>query len=449
MKHSAFSLLRLTRGLASLASGVLLLALLIVSDVAISPQKVSAAEDLYPDNTLHIQHIVIIVKENRTFDNYFGTFPKANGATTYKDPKGVIHPLNHTPDSTLSGIGHRWQHARLAWDNGKMDKFSLIPGAIQNSVDVADSQLYQSDIPNYWTYAKTFALADNFFSVIMGPTFPNHLFLIAATGANVNDNPSVSDPTLLNRWGCDAPPGTTVRQLQPDGTTTYTYPCFNIQTLGGLLTQNNRSWKYYAPPQDQPGYQFSIYNAISSIRNTIQWNLHVTDQANFEADVAAGNLPAVTWLVPDLDDSEHAPHSSCVGENWTVQKINAIMSSPLWSSTAIILTWDDFGGFYDHVPPPQGPNPLIQFGFRVPALIISPYSRHGFIDHNLYSFASILKFAEKNYGLPSLTQLDRSAINLNNSLNFQQKPLPPLILQPRACPPPPPGIDYTEDDPVD
>src|SRR5947209_16374854 len=133
-----------------------------------------------------IKHIVIVMKENRSFDSMFGTFPGANGVTTYPDPYGVVHPLNHQPDHLLSDIDHTHNGSVLAYDKGKMDKFSLLRGAIQNGVDEADSQFYQSDIPNYWSYAKTFTLSDNFFSTIAGPSLPNHLFSIAGEDANVD-----------------------------------------------------------------------------------------------------------------------------------------------------------------------------------------------------------------------------------------------------------------------
>ena len=413
---------------------ILTLVLFGLTDTSMPTGQVAAAKPLAAASLTPIKHVVFIIKENRTFDNYFGTFPGANGATKFTNVNGKVRPLNHTPDSTASGIGHRWQHARLAWNNGRMNQFALIPGAIQNGVDVADSQLYESDIPNYWAYARTYALADKFFSSIMANSFPNHLFTIAAVGKNVDDNPFFPSAPLP-RWGCDAPAGTLVRQRQANGTVTYTFPCFRIKTLGALLTEYGISWKYYAPPQDTPGYQWSAYNAVYGIRQTAEWGKHVVDPGQFEADVASGNLPAVSWLVPDTDSSEHAPHSSCMGENWTVQKINAIMNSPaLWATTAIIVVWDDFGGFYDHVPPPRGANALLQYGFRVPALVISPYARPGYVDHKFYTFTSVLGFVEKTFGLPPLNDLDRQSNKLFTSFNWAQSPLPPLVLQPRECP---------------
>ena len=382
-------------------------------------------------NSNPIQHIVIMDKENRTYDSMFGRFPGANGATTYKDPNGNIHPLNHQPIRLANDINHDPYSAHKAYDGGKMDKFSLINGAIQNGVDEADSQFYQSDIPNYWNYAQHFTLTDSFFSTIMGPSFSNHLFSIAGEDANVDTNPNDG----FTNWGCDAPASTRVEQRAANGTITHVYPCFDFQTLGDLLDTHHISWKYYAPGSGQSGYPFSSYDAIKHVRLGQDWNTHVVNFSKFASDATAGQLPSVSWLVEPFKVSDHSPTSICDGENWTVQQINAIMGNPtLWAHTAIFLTWDDFGGFYDHVVPPPGPNPQIEYGFRVPAIIMSPYVRSGYVDHTLYSFPSMQKFVEATFGLPSLTSFDGQANNMFNAFNFTQTPLPPLKLNQRTCP---------------
>ncbi|MGB8344070.1 MAG: alkaline phosphatase family protein, partial [Ktedonobacteraceae bacterium] len=240
---------------------------------------------------------------------------------------------------------------------------------------------------------------------------------------------------FLQRWGCDSPQGTYVQELQPDGKKTKAFPCLTIPTLGDLLTSHGISWKYYAPAQDQPGYEWSVYNAIKDIRDTSQWQAHVVDYSQFATDAASGNLPTVSWLVQPTDVSDHPGTSICRGENWTVQQINAVMgNSPLWDSTAIFLTWDDFGGFYDHVKPAQGPNGLLEYGFRAPMIVISPYAKPHFIDNTSYTQSSMLKFAETVLKLPSLGGQDTHANDMFNSFNFSQQPLPPLILKQRTCP---------------
>jgi phospholipase C len=154
-----------------------------------------------------IDHIIIIDRENHSFDNLFGRFPGSDGATTAELPNGRTIDLGHTPDHAIPDIGHAGDSAAFAADGGRMDRFSDLPGAIQNGKDIADSQYYQSDIPDYWSYASNFALDDHFFATIMGPSFPNHLVTIAASSANTIDNPC---DNTHHAWGCDSGPFTVV-----------------------------------------------------------------------------------------------------------------------------------------------------------------------------------------------------------------------------------------------
>lgn len=395
-----------------------------------------------------IKHIIIMVKENHTLDNYFGTFPGANGATTYIGVDGKERPLNHTPDILKSDIDHSADAAHMAINKGKMNLFSELAGAIQDGTDMANSQFYESDIPNYWQYARTFTLADNFFSSVLGPSFPNHLFSIAVENDDVASNPFIKNPEKVKvsvsggpAWGCDSPEGMVVERRHRNGTNSYVYPCFkNFQTLGELLNERNISWKYYAPDKDEDAaYVWSAYDAIHNIRNNPDlWQKHVVNYKQFLSDAKSGKLPAVSWLVQPEVVSEHPLYSVCEGENWTVRQINAVMQNKeLWQSTLIILTWDDFGGFYDHVPPPAGSNPRNGFGFRVPAIIVSPYSKPGHIDSTLYSFTSMIRLTEKLLDLPNIGFLDgpQSPVgDMINSIDLNQKPLSPLVLKERKCP---------------
>ncbi len=416
-----------------------LLLLLVCFDRVPKPQVVAAVTShSYP-----IQHIVIMVKENHTFDNLFGTFPGADGATTYKDPNGKVHPLNHEPDMLFFDVAHDHAAFLTAYDHGKMDGFSLLPGAIEIygvlKLDVADAQFYQSDIPNYWQYAQTFALPDHFFYTIQGPSFPGHLFSIAATDDDVDANPILKGK-YVNNWGCDSSKGTTVEELHSNGKVSHVFPCFTFPTLGDLLTARGISWKSYAPGFNQTGYEWDAFDSIQDIRDSNQWKQHNDDYSQFVMDATAGTLPTVSWLVQPTSVSDHPGESMCAGENWTVQQINAIMQNKtLWNTTAIFLTWDDFGGLYDHVVPPVGPNPQIEFGFRAPLIVISPYARPHYIDSTQYNFASMLKFVETVLDLPSLGEMDKQAHNLINVFNFSQQALPPLVLKQRKCPPPPAG----------
>lgn len=379
-----------------------------------------------PAGMQNVQHIVFIVKENHTFDNYFGTFPGADGATSGKIHTGKVIALGHMPDPPPHDIEHGWYAAHTGMDGGKMDGFDLISGGNVNGDYLSYTQLYQSDIPNYWAYAGSFVLADRMFSSIATASFPNHLYSVAADSAGAIQNP------YSTNWGCDAESTATVEVMDTNGKLSYEFPCFDIQTLADSLGAANISWKYYAPSSGQGGYNWNALDAIRHIRETSLWNAHVAPYTQFVSDAVGGNLPAVSWLVTIPDDSEHPVHSSCGGENWTVQQVNAVMQGPLWKSTVIFVTWDDFGGFYDHVPPST--LDVYGLGPRVPLLMISPFAKGGFISHTQYEFASFLRFVELRFGLQSLTARDANASDMTDSFNFLQAPLPPLILNQRLCP---------------
>jgi len=374
-----------------------------------------------------IQHIVFLIKENRTFDHYFGTYPGADGTTSGKTSTGKTIPLSHAPDETPWDIGHSWRDALIAINNGKMNKFDLVENGDLDGYKLAYTQLYETDIPNYFSYARNFVLADRMFSSMAGPSFPNHLYTVAAEDGGILDNPH---PNHYN-WGCDSDEDQSVPVQKPDGHLTNEPPCVDFQTLADSLQAAHVSWKYYAPPKGKYGYQWSTLDAIKHIRESPLWTEHVVNDDQFVVDALNGKLPAVSWLVTG-DDSEHPPLSTCAGENWSVRQLNAAMKGPDWNSTVVFLTWDDFGGFYDHVPPPAIGNYTL--GPRVPLLIISPYARKGFISHSQYEFSSFLKFAEVRFGLPALTDRDSKAGDMLDSFDFNQDPQPALILEERSCP---------------
>jgi phospholipase C len=370
-----------------------------------------------------IQHIVFLVKENRTFDNYFGTFPGADGATEGMIHTGEIIPLSRQPDRLSHDIDHSFQGAVKAMNGGLMNQFDLIGGGADLS---GYSQYLEEDIPNYFAYARYFTLADEMFSSLTGPSFPNHLYTVGAQSGGAINNPN------MGIWGCDAAPAARVQVMDDQGTISRTYPCFDFRTLADNLEDAGISWKYYAPGFGKSGFIWSAFQAIRHIRFSPLWDENVVDPTQFETDALNGNLPAVSWLVIGGGLSEHPPASTCQGENWTVRQLNAVMQGPDWNSTVVFLTWDDFGGFYDHVPPPA----VDRFGFgpRVPLIIISPFAKHHHISHTVYEYSSLLKFAEKRFGLPALTDRDLFANDVLDSFNFHRRPLPPLILQERVCP---------------
>jgi phospholipase C len=376
-----------------------------------------------------IKHVVFIVKENRSFDNYFGRFPGANGATQGTLSTGQVIDLQHMADMPQHDADHTWFSALEAMHNGKMDRFDLDPLANVEGDYMAYSQLTESDIPNYYTYARNFVLGDNMFSSLHGPSLPNHLYTIAATSDGIISTPIQGSNNWS--WGCD---GTNrnmqVQKLLSNGDITLEFPCFDFMTLADVLDNKKVSWKYYAPPEGARGYQYSSYSEIKHIRYGNDWNNVVRD-AQFIKDASSGNLPAVSWLVTGYAN-EHPPNPTCYGENWTVQQINAIMQGPDWPSTAIFLVWDDFGGLYDHVVPPNVDN--FGLGLRVPLLIISPYAKPGYVSHTVYEFSGVLRFIEETFGLPNLGNRDATTNDMMDSFDFSQNPNSPLVLSPRSCP---------------
>ena len=378
-----------------------------------------------------IQHIVFIIKENRSFDNYFGTFPGANGATSGPISTGQTIALGHTPDR-VRDMGHSWTDAITAINNGLMNQFDLVQFGNIDGDYMSMSQMYQSDIPNYWTYAQTFTLSDATFSSLKGGSFPNHLYTIMADNAEAIANPNEPGHPQYASWGCDAVAGTTVELQNTSGQDSEVFPCFDNETEGDLLDAAGISWNSYAPSSGTSGYAWNTYNAINQIRNSSLWSEHVFPMSQFVTDAQNGNLASVNWLVPDTADSDHGPASVCAGENWAVTQINAVMQGPDWPTTAIFLTWDDFGGFYDNAAP-ASPD-YYGFGPRVPMIIISPYALANTVVHTQYEFSSVLKFIETRYGLGNLTLRDLDAADMTDAFNFSQTPLPALVLNTRTCP---------------
>ena len=286
-----------------------------------------------------IQHIVFIVKENRTFDQMFGTFPGADGTTTGTISTGQVLTLGHTPDRVSRDIGHGYWDATTGIDNGKMDKFDLITDPSQqcnvNGDYLCMTEHSQADIPNYYSYASTFALGDHTFSSMKGPSMPNHLYTIAAQSGGVVNSP-VNSP-----WGCDAPVGTTVPVVDNEGNLTTQFPCFDFETLGDLLEAAGISWKYYA----HVGNDWNAYDAINHVRNTSLWTTNIAPDTQFITDAEDGQLSAVNWLVAQSDESEHPNNSTCNGENWTVNQINAVMEGPRHYDSRLVREhrWHEYG----------------------------------------------------------------------------------------------------------
>ncbi len=384
-----------------------------------------------------VDHVVVIVKENHTFDNYFGSFPGAEGTSVAHTSQGDV-PVGRPPLFQTRDLCHNHSCALVDWHGGAMDGW--LEGDPQNGTDhLAFAQYQERDIPNYWRYARRFVLADHFFSSMLGPSFPGHSFFIAAQAGW-----SLGNPTQTVPWGCDDFAGTTVDTLV-DGTCTVkkVFPCFDYPTVPDLLP-GAVTWKFYGSKEPPLiGETWSMFDAVAHIRNSAAWRQHVVDVSQFDSDVANGTLPNVVWLVNQDLNSEHPPLSICAGENWVVRRVNEIMNSPYWSRTVILMSWDDFGGWYDHVTPPQryGCDATAPYGLgmRLPLIVISPYAKPGYVLKRVASQASVPKMIETLFNLPALHTLDPAAqdgdgtSDLMEALDFTQAPLAPLVLATRSC----------------
>jgi phospholipase C len=423
-----------------------------------------------------VKNVVFFVKENRTFDNYFGKFPGANGAMSGQLCDGGTVPLAPMLDRSSPDISHAWAAAMTAYNDGGMNCFDRItpakhPNGAPLSYQVADP----TDIPNYFLLAKTFVLSDNFFSSLHGPSFPNHLYTIAAQSDGVEDNPAGARPDAAAApkvgacnsvmscpepgeaglepedipplpqkkgvWGCDADPKERVPVLDQEGEVVEIYPCLDILTLGDELSEAGVSWKMYAPTagvddagfQGSAGYIWTVYDAIRHMRDSPAWKEHIVPTEQFAIDAKAGTLPSVSWISTPSVVSEHPPASACTGENWTVSLLQALAAGPQWGSSAMFLTWDDFGGFYDHVAPTQ--IDAFGLGFRVPLLVVSPFAKGGTIDHTKAEFSSVLKFIEEDFNLPSLTDRDKNSVDMTQDFDWTQAPIAlPAMTQRKATP---------------
>ena len=412
-----------------------------------------------------IKHVVFLVKENHTFDNYFGQYPGAEGATeggTLKCDQGFAPgptvPLTEAPYMYPHDLGHAFAPGLTAINGGKMDGF--------NCVTYGDdltgyTQFDRHSLPAYWALADRFVLADHFFTSMYGPTFPEHLYTVAAQSYGIVDNKTTTD-TPGNY--CDDSSEHTrrfpIEDLTKQDVKTimdledrflvnpanpfkiYAYwvdtpTCINIKVLPDQLEKADISWKYYANADQW----MNALQAIRHVRNGPMWD-KVQPPETFLTDVEHGDLPAVSWLVPPEGNPNEHPGGGvniCEGENWTVDYLNTLFKSDAWESTAVVIVWDDFGGFYDHVVPPH--YDVMGLGPRTPALIISPYTKAGdnpdggSIDSTVYEFSSVLRFIEDLHGLDPMTDRDAQASPLAGAFDFTQPPrLDVPKLRERACP---------------
>jgi phospholipase C len=404
-----------------------------------------------------IKHVIVIMQENRSFDNLFYGYP---GADTVKTGAGhrVRYPLVPVSLAALWDINHAHIQFLEDYDAGKMDGFDREVTAYNTKearcannpantpscwvfANPPVSQLPYGYVPRsesapYWTMAKQYALGDRTFESNNGPSYPSHQYMIAGQSLHVVENPSGSP------WGCDSAEGTTTVQLHfgalnaPPVTSPKTgietigpFPCFFYRTAAQLLDSKGVSWAYYAPAVNGNGGDvWSAFDAIWRVHYSREWKQNVrSPETRVLNDIGARQLPAISWVVPSLLNSDHAGTQSATGPQWVATIVNAVGRSAYWKDTAIVIMWDDWGGWYDHVAPPQYPDPQTGayegLGFRVPLIVVSPYARRGYVSHHQHEIASSLHFIEAIFGLPTLNQADKRADALEDMFDFTQTPL--------------------------
>ena len=438
---------------------------------------VRALPDGSPAGIHKIRHVVIIMQENRSFDSYFGTFPGADGIPGLAGNRGrlpclpdprlerCVHPYH---DSSSLNAGGPHGHGNVMADiaDGRMNGFIVqaersktnlcrlhidSPWCSRNPKrpDVMGYHDWR-EIPNYWDYASHFVLQDHMFQSDSSWSLPSHLYLVSGwsahctrTGDPMSCHAAVQDP--------GSPPG-------GPGNTTGTRPDYAWTDLTWLLHRDHVSWGYYVATGSQPDCTNNamfckrvrqnsetpgIWNPLRYF-DTVRQDHQLSDIRPLRSFITAakeGTLPSVSWVTPSQKVSDHPPARITNGQAYVTSLINTIMQGPNWNSTAIFLTWDDWGGFYDHVKPPvvdgQG------YGLRVPALVISPYAKQGYIDHQILSFDAYLKFIEDDFldgarinpqtdgrpdPRPDVRENAKILGNLANDFNFSQDPTPPLLL---------------------
>lgn len=367
--------------------------------------------------TTPIGHLVVLMQENHTFDNYFGTFPGADGppASTCvpRDPAspaaGCEVPV-HLDSTRTQDLDHGTPSAETAFDGGAMDGFYVAQARRNLDASLTMGYYDGTDLPYYWNLASDYVLADRFFSSALGGSEINHWYWVAGRSSG--------------RSG-------------PDG--------YDVTTIFDRLQAAGVSWKFYVQRYD-PTITFRTVVVGAGNASQLTWvpplsigrfvddpalKDRIVDASQYFTDLAAGTLPQVAFIVPN-GASEHPPGDVARGSVYGTSLIVALMQSSAWWHSLFVLTWDDWGGWYDHVPPPQVDSEGL--GFRVPALMISPYAPAGSIDSTTYDFTSILRFIESNWGLAPLTARDATANSIAAALRFDQTARTPIL----------PGSTYPE-----
>jgi phospholipase C len=370
---------------------------------------------------------VIVVQENRSFDDLFSGFPGAD-APAFGYAGKTRRSLRPTPLEDPGNIENNWRDAIDGWNHGKMNGFQH-EHFYGGPLDYAYAYVPRRETAPYWTMARRYTLADRMFPTEFGPSYTAHLSLIAAnTDIRTTPIAEVDAPSNLP-WGCDASPGTRSFTLDAQRVERFNgpFPCYrDFPTIADRLDAAGVPWKYYASPLSRIGGKvWSEFDSIRNVRYGPDWQNVISPQTRILRDVPGGALADVSWVTPDWVDSDHTGSGYNRGPSWVASIVNAIGESAYWKTTTIIVLWDDWGGWYDNVPPPQ--RDFRGLGIRVPCIIISPYAKPGYVSHTQYEFGSVLKFVEEVFNLPPIGPTSRGftdtrAASILDSFDFTQSP---------------------------
>jgi phospholipase C len=401
-----------------------------------------------------VQHVVVIFQENRTPDNLFhglqAYMPAADIANSGVNSTGQTITLSPVPLANSYDLGHGHSAFTAMYDNGLMngaDRVSCSPDPGQTCPPNAQFRYVDpAEVAPYFWLAIHYGFANRMFQSNQGPSFPAHQFIISGTSQSSATNLFFAGDNPIEQThgsaGCDAPVGKTVAMIGPRNATRPQFPCFEHGTLTDLLdnppagARQGLTWRYYTPSEG------SIWTAPNAIRHMcgasgsprtcrgapFKNGQVVLDPSQVLRDVQQGTLPSVSWVIPTGLESDHAKGNDGSGPSWVAAVVNTIGQSAYWRNTVILITWDDWGGWYDHVAPPIDPKyPWYENGFRVPLVVVSPYTPAGYVSQQTHTFGSILKFIETAYGLPLIPPglfADSRADDLSDFFDFNRSPRP-------------------------
>jgi phospholipase C len=382
----------------------------------LSAKVASASRSGYSSSP--ITHIIVVVQENRSVDNLFQFLPGANTQSYGLNLYGQQIPLKSIGLKAKYDIEHSHADWLAAYNDGAMNGWSkeVCVGTCRRNP--AYGYVPQSEVQPYYQMAEAYTFADEMFQTSQGPSFPAHQYIVSGTSTNRDGSIwRVAEDTGNNEGGCDSPPGTAARMINPAGREGRPlFPCYDRTSIFMLLDSAAVSWHFYQALTG-PGPWNSV-DALKPIwQNQQEYASNVTTPpSQVLTDIANGNLASVAFVTPTAAESDHAGDNKGTGPSWVASIVNAVGSSTYWNSTAIIVIWDDWGGWYDHVTPTVLNS--YELGFRVPMMVVSPYAKPGYVSHVSYEFGSILKFIEETFNLGSLGTTDVRANDLSDCFNF-------------------------------